>query len=126
MDDAPQWRFNKALAGGGALPDVGLYCLNGARFLTGEEPVEVFARTYSTPGDPRFAEVEETVSFTLRFPSGTSPTAPPATACTRPGGCGVHAPGGCDPPRQRLRLRRPRACRWRTATARPSRSTPGA
>lgn len=65
-----QWRFDKALAGGGALPDIGLYCLNGARFLTGEEPVEVSAQTYSTPGDPRFKEVEEQVSFTLRFPSG--------------------------------------------------------
>ena len=65
-----QWRFVKALAGGGALPDIGLYCLNGGRFITGEEPVEVFAHTYSTPGDPRFKEVEEQVSFTLRFPSG--------------------------------------------------------
>ncbi len=65
-----QWRFDKALAGGGALPDIGLYCLNGVRFLTGEEPLEVFARTYSTPNDPRFREVEEMVSFTLRFPSG--------------------------------------------------------
>ena len=40
----PQWRFNKELAGGGALPDIGIYCLNTARALTGEGPVEVFAR----------------------------------------------------------------------------------
>ena len=65
-----QWRFDKALAGGGALPDIGLYCLNGIRFLTGEEPLEVWGRTYSTPGDERFRQVEEQVSFTLRFPSG--------------------------------------------------------
>ena len=65
-----QWRFDKALAGGGALPDIGLYCLNGARFLTGEEPLEVWGRTYSTPGDERFRQVEEQVTFTLRFPSG--------------------------------------------------------
>ena len=58
------------LSGGGALPDIGLYCLNAARFLTGEEPIEVFARTFAPPGDPRFKEVEEMVSFTLRFPSG--------------------------------------------------------
>ncbi len=68
--DGTQWRFNRALAGGGSLPDVGLYCLNAARFLTGEEPVEVIARTTSPPGDPRYAEVEETVNFMLRFPSG--------------------------------------------------------
>ena len=65
-----QWRHKKALAGGGSLPDVGLYCLNTTRFLLGEEPGEVFAYTYSTPGDDRFREIEENVSFTLRFPSG--------------------------------------------------------
>jgi len=54
----------------GVRPDVGLYCLNAARFLTGEEPIEVIARTTSPPGDPRYAEVEETVNFMLRFPSG--------------------------------------------------------
>ena len=68
--DPNQWRQKKALAGGGALPDVGLYCLNTTRFLTGEEPTEVFATTYSTPGDPRFKEVEETVTWQMRFPSG--------------------------------------------------------
>ncbi len=66
---AEQWRHKKALAGGGTLPDIGLYLVNTARFLTGQEPVEVFARQYSPPGDPRYAEVEETVAFTMRFPS---------------------------------------------------------
>ena len=65
-----QWRHKKALAGGGSLPDVGLYCLNTTRFLLGEEPTEVSAQIYSTPGDDRFREIEENVSFTLRFPSG--------------------------------------------------------
>jgi predicted dehydrogenase len=66
---AEQWRHKKALAGGGTLPDIGLYLVNTARFLTGQEPVEVFARQYSPPGDPRYAEVEETMAFTMRFPS---------------------------------------------------------
>ena len=66
----PQWRYNGPMAGGGALPDIGLYCLNATRYLTGEEPVEAFATTYSPPGDPRFAEVEESITFQLRFPSG--------------------------------------------------------
>lgn len=65
-----QWRHQKALAGGGSLPDVGLYCLNTTRFLLGEEPTEVSAQIHSTPGDDRFREIEESVSFTLRFPSG--------------------------------------------------------
>jgi predicted dehydrogenase len=68
--DPNQWRLKRALSGGGSLPDVGIYCLNAARYITGEEPVEVFARTFSTPGDPRFREVEETVIFQLRFPGG--------------------------------------------------------
>jgi predicted dehydrogenase len=68
--DASQWRLNKKLAGGGALPDIGIYCLNTARFQLGEEPTEVSAYIYSTPGDPRFREVEENVLFQMKFPSG--------------------------------------------------------
>ena len=70
MADPQHWRLKRALAGGGALPDVGLYCINAARFLSGEEPVEVSGNVYSTPGDPRFKEVEESCQFVLRFPSG--------------------------------------------------------
>lgn len=72
--DPAQWRLKKALAGGGAMPDVGVYCLNAARFLSNEEPTEVLAWMYSTPGDPRFREVEETMHFMLRFPSGFQAT----------------------------------------------------
>lgn len=68
--EVAQWRFSKALAGGGALPDIGLYCLNAARFYSGEEPVEVFARIDSPRDDPRYREVEESMAFMLRFPSG--------------------------------------------------------
>ncbi|MCW3062370.1 MAG: oxidoreductase domain protein [Capsulimonas sp.] len=68
--DPSQWRLKKALAGGGSLPDVGLYCLNTTRFLTGEEPVEVFGTIFNTPGDPRFREVEDNVTFQMRFPTG--------------------------------------------------------
>ena len=65
-----QWRLNKAMSGGGSLPDVGLYCLNAARFITGEEPVEITARISQPANDPRFREVEDLCTFTLRFPSG--------------------------------------------------------
>ena len=70
QDPAPQWRHDKALAGGGALPDIGIYCLSFARFVTGEEPEEVFAWSWSTPGDARFKDVEENVVWQMRFPSG--------------------------------------------------------
>ncbi|MDZ8092616.1 MAG: Gfo/Idh/MocA family oxidoreductase [Nostoc sp. DedQUE05] len=68
--DLNQWRLKRALAGGGSLPDVGIYCLNATRYLTGEEPIAISAQIFSTPGDPRFKEVEENVTFQLRFPSG--------------------------------------------------------
>jgi predicted dehydrogenase len=68
--DPNQWRLKKELAGGGSLMDIGIYALNAARYLTGEEPTEINAMIYSSPGDPRFKEVEETVNFQLRFPSG--------------------------------------------------------
>ncbi|CAN5394140.1 Gfo/Idh/MocA family oxidoreductase [soil metagenome] len=67
---AQQWRHKKALSGGGSLPDIGLYLLNTARFLTGEEPNQVWATAESPAGDPRYAEVEQTNAFVLRFPSG--------------------------------------------------------
>lgn len=67
--NADHWRHKKALAGGGALPDIGLYCLNTTRFVLSEEPVEVFAYQFSTPGNPLFREVEELVSWQMRFPS---------------------------------------------------------
>ena len=65
-----QWRADKRMAGGGSLPDVGLYCLNAARFITGEEPVEITARVTQPKDDPRFSQVEDLCVFTLRFPSG--------------------------------------------------------
>ena len=70
MGDPRQWRLNRQLAGGGSLMDIGIYALNASRYLTGEEPAEVNAMMYSTPGDPRFKEVEEHINFQLRFPSG--------------------------------------------------------
>lgn len=69
IGDPKQWRLRRALAGGGALMDVGIYALQAARLLAGEEPVEVLAHEVKT--DPvKFAEVDETVSWTMKFPSG--------------------------------------------------------
>jgi glucose-fructose oxidoreductase len=70
IGDPKQWRLRRQMAGGGSLMDIGIYALNAARYLTGEEPVAVNAVMHSTPGDPRFAEVEENIMFQLRFPSG--------------------------------------------------------
>lgn len=64
------WRHKLALAGGGALPDIGLYCLNTTRFVLGMEPTEVFGYMYSTSGNPLFKEVEEVMSWQMKFPNG--------------------------------------------------------
>lgn len=65
-----QWRLNKKLAGGGPLVDTGIYSLQATRYLTGEEPVEVQAFSSTANDDDRFKEVEETVVWSMRFPSG--------------------------------------------------------
>lgn len=67
---ADQWRLKRALAGGGSLMDVGIYSLQSARYLLGEEPVAVSAMESTDRTDPRFREVEDRIAFQLRFPSG--------------------------------------------------------
>ena len=72
--DPTQWRLKRELAGGGCMPDVGVYCLNAARFLSGEEPYEVQASTTQPKDDPRFAEVEASCQVIAKFPSGFTAT----------------------------------------------------
>jgi predicted dehydrogenase len=67
---APNIRLSKELAGG-PLGDVGIYSINTARMVLGEEPIEVTAMLHQPKDDPRFREVPESAAFTLRFPSGT-------------------------------------------------------
>lgn len=55
--------------GGGPVFDIGVYCINAARYLMADEPEEVTAVLANT-GDQRFREVEETASAILRFPGG--------------------------------------------------------
>jgi predicted dehydrogenase len=65
-----EWRLSKKLAGGGPLYDVGIYSLNACRYLTGEEPEHISAYASVIDHDGRFNEVEENVSWAMRFPSG--------------------------------------------------------
>ncbi len=65
-----EWRLNKQLAGGGPLFDVGIYSLNACRYLTREEPEHISAFASTTDDDGRFYQVEENVSWTMKFPSG--------------------------------------------------------
>ena len=70
IGDPTQWRLNAALAGGGAMMDIGVYSINGARYMLGEEPIWITAQEVKT--DPvKFKEgVDETITFQMGFPSG--------------------------------------------------------
>jgi predicted dehydrogenase len=61
----PNIRLEREL-GGGPLYDIGIYCINAARYVLGEDPTEVWA-TATKSNDRRFREVEETVIGVMRF-----------------------------------------------------------
>jgi predicted dehydrogenase len=65
----PAWLLDRALAGGGPMMDLGVYCVNTTRWLAGEDPVEAVAHSW-THNAAIFKSVEEGVSFSLKFPSG--------------------------------------------------------
>jgi glucose-fructose oxidoreductase len=70
IGDPKQWRLDKALAGGGSMMDIGIYSLNAARYISGEEPVAVSAMTSTDRSDPRFHSVEDRIDWQFLFPSG--------------------------------------------------------
>jgi predicted dehydrogenase len=53
--------------GGGTLFDIGIYCINAARYLFRDEPIEVVGLTANN-GEKRFAEIEEMTGAIMRFP----------------------------------------------------------
>ncbi|MEO5581780.1 MAG: Gfo/Idh/MocA family oxidoreductase [Saprospiraceae bacterium] len=72
IGDPSQWRLNKALACGGSMMDIGIYAINGARYMIGEEPSWVTAQ--ETKNDKiKFKEgVDETITFQFGFPGGAT------------------------------------------------------
>lgn len=70
IGDPTQWRLNKQLAGGGAMMDIGIYSVNGMRYMLGEEPIWVTAQETKTDPVKFPAGVDETIQFELGFPSG--------------------------------------------------------
>jgi len=70
IGDPNQWRMNKQLSGGGSMMDIGIYAVNGSRYMIGEEPLWVTAQETKT--DPvKFKEgIDETIQFQFGFPGG--------------------------------------------------------
>lgn len=63
------WRLDRKLAGG-PLMDLGVYCVQAGRYGTGEEPIAVTAVDEPRQKPDLFKEVEETMRWTMEFPSG--------------------------------------------------------
>ncbi|MEP7269592.1 MAG: Gfo/Idh/MocA family oxidoreductase, partial [Saprospiraceae bacterium] len=72
IGDPTQWRLNKQLAGGGAMMDIGVYSINGARYMIGEEPTWVTAQETKTDFVKFKEGVDETITFQFGFPSGAT------------------------------------------------------
>ncbi|MEO6550251.1 MAG: Gfo/Idh/MocA family oxidoreductase [Ferruginibacter sp.] len=70
IGDPTQWRLNRQLAGGGSLMDIGIYAINGARYMIGEEPIWVTAQETKTDHEKFKEGVDETIMFQFGFPGG--------------------------------------------------------
>ena len=70
IGDPNQWRLNKELSGGGSMMYIGIYSINGSRYMIGEDPLWVTAE--ETKNDPiKFKEgIDETIQFQMGFPGG--------------------------------------------------------
>lgn len=66
LDRPNDYRW-KASQGGGALWDIGCYCVNASRYFVGEEPLACSARATFTPGDE---SVDESAAGWLDFGGG--------------------------------------------------------
>jgi predicted dehydrogenase len=67
--DPNAWRLKKAMSGGGALMDMGIYSIQGTRYTLGQEPIAVKAIQEKTR-PALFKEVDETIFWELEFPGG--------------------------------------------------------
>ncbi len=70
IGDPTQWRLNKQLSGGGSIMDIGIYAINGARYMVGEEPIWVTATETKTNKEIFKEGVDETIQFQFGFASG--------------------------------------------------------
>jgi predicted dehydrogenase len=59
-------RLNPVEKGGGPLYDIGIYCINAARYCLGADPVAVWA-TATRSKDRRFRNVDETINGVMKF-----------------------------------------------------------
>lgn len=64
------WRLDLKRAGGGPLMDVGIYCVQGAIYTIGANPISVTAQEGKKTDLKRFSEVEQSMTWQMEFPGG--------------------------------------------------------
>lgn len=70
LADTQGWRLEKALAGGGPLMDVGIYCVQAARYATGMEPIAITAQEGFKHNPEKFKDIEEAITWQMEMPDG--------------------------------------------------------
>lgn len=70
IGDPGQWRLKKELSGGGAMMDIGIYSVNGSRYMLGEDPLWVTAQEVKNNPEKFREGIDETITFQMGFPSG--------------------------------------------------------
>ncbi len=89
------WRLDPKLAGGGPIMDVGIYPLNAMRYFSREEP-SAFTSVVSTRDHAtgRFQGMEQTMQFTMKFPSGILASVGTSYGANMPGFLRIHGDKG--------------------------------
>jgi predicted dehydrogenase len=67
--EAGNIRAMSPVIGGGPIYDIGVYCINAARYIFQDDPIEVFAYSGSRE-NTELPEIDETVSVQMKFPQG--------------------------------------------------------
>lgn len=70
MEMGNEWRVNGSLSGGGPLMNNGIYCVQAAQYISGENPIAVRATFMPVTDPPKFKEVEEGINWEMEFPNG--------------------------------------------------------
>ena len=70
IGDPTQWRLKKAMAGGGPMQDLGIYCVQGICYTTGLEPIAVSAQEGPKTIADKFREVEQSLKWQFEMAGG--------------------------------------------------------
>lgn len=79
--DTMDWHLQKVLSGGGPLVNLGIYCIQASRYVLGEEPISVTAQFGPITNKIKYAEVEESITWQLNFPSGAVSNSASSYSC---------------------------------------------